>query len=298
MFTVFTPTYNRAHTLPRVYDSLRSQTCRCFEWVIVDDGSTDSTSKLVKKWQQEAIFPIRYIYQKNSGKHVAFNLGVQEAKGELFLPIDSDDACVPEALERFHYHWSNIPKKIRSQYSGISCLCIDGKGNTIGTKYPYDYMESNLIDIYHKYKVKGDKWGFTRTDILHKTPFPVIEGENFIAEGIVWNRIAKTYQMIFINESLEHPFYCKGGLTSSINRIRIHSPKGACLYYEDAMQLNIPYLFKLKYTINFIRFYLHAHKSIKNLLQEKNCILRMFILLPVSYIMFLSDKLIPNKKGV
>src|SRR5688572_23550113 len=104
-FTVFTPTHNRAHTLQRVYDSLRGQTFRDFEWLIVDDGSKDGTDRLAAAWARSADFEIRYRRQPNRGKHVAFNAGVRDARGELFLPLDSDDACVPRALERFIHHW-------------------------------------------------------------------------------------------------------------------------------------------------------------------------------------------------
>src|SRR5437762_2817315 len=97
IFTVFTPTYNRAGTLPRVYESLKAQTFRDFEWIIVDDGSADSTQELVQSWIGDLDFPIRYFRQQNQGKHVAVNLGVKEARGEFFLNLDSDDACVPEA---------------------------------------------------------------------------------------------------------------------------------------------------------------------------------------------------------
>src|SRR5438874_2378327 len=94
-FTVLTPTYNRANTLPRVYDSLRAQSFRDFEWLVLDDGSSDGTKSLIEDWQATSDFPIRYIYQENQGKPAAFNRGVQEASGELLLTLDSDDACVP-----------------------------------------------------------------------------------------------------------------------------------------------------------------------------------------------------------
>ena len=95
-FTVFTPTCNRCATLPRVYASLAAQTFRDFEWLIVDDGSTDCTAALVDKWTAQADFPIRYLRQENRGKHIASNRAVREARGELFLVLDSDDACVPQ----------------------------------------------------------------------------------------------------------------------------------------------------------------------------------------------------------
>ena len=79
IFTVFTPTFNRAYTLPRVYESLKSQTFKNFEWLIVDDGSSDGTADLVKMWQNEGALTIRYFYQINRGKHIAINRGVSES---------------------------------------------------------------------------------------------------------------------------------------------------------------------------------------------------------------------------
>src|SRR5258708_17921278 len=123
VFTVFTPTFNRSQTLSRVYESLRLQTFRDFEWLIVDDGSTDGTKELVERWQTVSGFPIRYIYQENQGKPAAFNHGVQEARGELFLTLDSDDACVPHALERLKYHWDGIPTAEKDKFSAVNSEC-------------------------------------------------------------------------------------------------------------------------------------------------------------------------------
>lgn len=103
-FTVFTPTYNRWHTLHRVYYSLSSQTFKDFEWLIVDDGSTDDTKNLVQNWQKKSKFTIRYYYQPNLGKTAALNRGVKLALGKLFLILDSDDGCIPKALEKFKYY--------------------------------------------------------------------------------------------------------------------------------------------------------------------------------------------------
>jgi len=105
VYTVFTPTFNRAHTLHRVFDSLVAQTYRDFEWIVIDDGSTDDTQSLIKLWQQQADFPIHYHYQVNSGKHIAYNYAVKLAHGELFLVIDSDDGFVVNALESMLYWW-------------------------------------------------------------------------------------------------------------------------------------------------------------------------------------------------
>ena len=105
------PDIHRRDRLPRVYESLKAQTFRGFEWLIVDDGSTDGTGELVKAWQAAADFPIRYFYQPNRGKHIGFNRSVVEAQGELLLSFDSDDSCAPNALERFKSHWDSIATK-------------------------------------------------------------------------------------------------------------------------------------------------------------------------------------------
>src|SRR4051812_21992642 len=116
-FTVFTATYNRVGTLHRVYDSLLKQTFKDFEWIIVDDGSTDKTRELVENWQQTASFPIRYFWQKNQHKKTAFNKGVIEAKGKLFLNADNDDEFASNTLETFYYHWKNIPENEREDFA-------------------------------------------------------------------------------------------------------------------------------------------------------------------------------------
>src|SRR5260370_21551906 len=150
VFTVFTPTYNRASTLPRVYESLKAQTFRDFEWLIVDDGSADNTREVVEKWQGEAAFPVRYIYQRNQGKPAAYNRAVQEARGELFLFIDSDDACFPQALERLKFHWDNIPAERRAKFSAVTVLCEDQHGQLCGEGFPHDGLDSDSGETYIK----------------------------------------------------------------------------------------------------------------------------------------------------
>ncbi len=212
-FTVFTPTYNRINTLPRVYESLKNQTFRDFEWLIVDDGSTDGTASLVESWQAEATFPIRYLWQENCGKLVAISRGVRNAQGELFLTLDSDDACFPQALERFKYHWDSIPEEERLRFSAVTALCVDEHGAVIGSKFPRDVTDSDSIEIRYRFKVMGDKWGFQRTDVLKQFPFPAVEGETFIPESVLWGAIAREYRTRFVNEPLLVVFRGEDGLS-------------------------------------------------------------------------------------
>src|SRR5690554_5503093 len=123
LFTVLTPTYNRAHTLERVYSSLEEQSFQDFEWVIVDDGSTDDTRERVREWQQQARFPIHYFWQENQHKKTAFNKGVREAHGELIVALDSDDSLDMNALDTMAQVWNDIPPPERSKFVAITGLC-------------------------------------------------------------------------------------------------------------------------------------------------------------------------------
>lgn len=199
-FTIFTATYNRAHTLHRVFDSLQAQTVRDFEWLLVDDGSTDNTEELVAGWMKSADFPVRYFRQPHSGKHVAHNLAAREARGTFFLPLDSDDACPPTALERMLYYWQAIPAADRAAFSGISGLCSDQHGAVVGDHYPASPFDSTLRERKYVYRLHGEKWGSTLTDIVRQHPFPEVAGVQFVPEGMVWLEISKSYKDRCVNE--------------------------------------------------------------------------------------------------
>lgn len=154
LFTVLTPTFNRAHTLDRVYHSLCAQTLADFEWIIVDDGSTDETENIVRNWQHQNLIVIRYFQQENLGKHIAFNHGVREGKGQFFLTLDSDDECKPFTLERLRSHWLAIVAAIRHRYSPVTCLCEGTKGNIVGSGYPADPLDCSMQASIYKYVVE------------------------------------------------------------------------------------------------------------------------------------------------
>jgi glycosyltransferase involved in cell wall biosynthesis len=202
LFTVFTPTFNREHTLQRVYDSLCAQVFRDFEWLVVDDGSTDGTSALIEAWTKSAFFPIRFVRQQNQGKHVAHNRGVLLARGQLFLSLDSDDACTPEALERFRWHWEQIPPGRRDSFTGVTALCADQFGHLHGSRFPSDVFDSDSLESRFRYKVTGEKWGFHRTEVLRRYPFPEVPGARHVPENIVWFQIARAYKTRYVNEVL------------------------------------------------------------------------------------------------
>jgi glycosyltransferase involved in cell wall biosynthesis len=254
LFTVFTPTYNRAHTLGRVYLSLLSQTFSDFEWLIVDDGSTDGTTALVNSFIADRKIVIRYIQQPNGGKHVAFNRGVREAHGYLFLPFDSDDSCIPTTLEQFHAGWYSISDEKRSHFSGVTCLCMNERDEVVGSSFPLKVLDGKPYEITSKYQLKGEKWGFHRTAILEQYPFPEFPDERFVPEGLIWNRIGGNYKIRFINVALRRYYVTSNSLSSASVKIRILSPRATSLYYSEAMKLSTKLGDRLKAAANLWRF--------------------------------------------
>ena len=194
-FTVFTPLYNRKHTIHRVWESLNQQTVQNFEWLIVNDGSEDGVESLLESYKKEANFEVRIFHQKNSGKHIAFNKAIDEAKGELLVPADSDDSFIATTLETFEKNWI---KYKNDSISGISVLCMDSNENIMGDYFP-NISISNHNDMVYKYKIKGEKWGCIRVDLLKKYKFPNMLGANFFPESYIWSQMALEYDTAYLN---------------------------------------------------------------------------------------------------
>ena len=204
LFTVFTPTFNRGHVLHRVYESMRAQTFRDFEWLIVDNASTDDTPAIVAGWIAAGDVPIRYLRNEvNIGRQGSWTKAIREARGSLFTEIRSADGLVPQALERLKFHWDSIPDGEREGFSAVSALAMDEHGELIGTRFPADVFDSDSIEIRYRYKVKGDKWGFQRTSVMREQEIPVIPGyTGSIAEAVTWRAIARKYRTRYVNEPL------------------------------------------------------------------------------------------------
>jgi glycosyltransferase involved in cell wall biosynthesis len=288
--TVFTPTYNRAHTLPNLYESLKRQTCRDFEWLVIDDGSTDGTDELIRKWRSEADFEIRYRWQKNRGKHVAFNVGVRVARGAMFVPIGSDDRLLPNALEMLRFYWASIPLEEQDGFCGVAGLSLDMSGLVIGKAFPETVMDSTIPEMYTRHGVTGDKAGFVLTDVLKQYPFPEIPGERFITESIVWNRVSLNYRTRFVNEAICIKQYLSDGLSASSVAIRAGNPIGARLYYLEFVQLPVALKWKLKNLVNYIRFSFHATVALQQVLNDSPFRFLTMMLLPVGYLLYRKDR--------
>ena len=252
LITVFTPTYNREQLLSRLFTSLQEQSFKDFEWLIVDDGSTDNTHDVVVKFVEEGIVPIKYVFKRNGGKHRAINEGVKHAKGELFFIVDSDDMLPPDALKRVAEVYQQI--KDDRDFGGVAGVDAYPDGRIVGSGLSAPVIDCNSIDIRSKYHVVGDLSEVFRTDVMREFPFPEIEGEKFCPEVLVWNRIARKYKLRYFNEAIYIAEYQPEGLTARIVEIRMKSPIASTTCYAEMVSLNIPLKEKVKTAINYWRF--------------------------------------------
>lgn len=222
--TIFTPTYNRGYIIKNCYESLCSQTNKNFVWLIVDDGSTDNTEKLVETWKKERKISIIYKKQKNAGKHVAHNTGVMNCNTEMFVCVDSDDYLTENAVEIIYEHW----KKIESNYSLAGMIGLKGyaNGKLTGTRMPQDIGKCKISDLYQKYSFKGETIIVFRTEILKENLFPVFDGERFVTEAVVYDKIDQEHEVLLIDHLLYICEYLDDGYSRNILKVHRESPKG------------------------------------------------------------------------
>lgn len=254
--TILTPTYNRASLLPRLFDSLLRQTNKDFEWIVVDDGSTDDTREVVANLKEKCggAFPMDYVYKANGGKHMAINMGVTRAQGELFFIVDSDDLLTDDALETVANSWHDISDD--KSFAGIAGLDIAmDTREVIGSGLPQEHIDCNAIDIRYRHHVTGDMKEVFRTEVLREFPFPEFAGERFCPEQLVWFRMARRYRLRYINKPIYIADYQPDGITAGITRARMRNPSASMLTYAELTECPVPFLVKVKAAINFWRFW-------------------------------------------
>lgn len=250
--TIFTPTYNRVNTLPRLYYSLKNQTNKDFEWLIVDDGSIDNTPSLIQNYISEGFLSIRYYQKDNGGKHRAINVGIEKANGELFFIVDSDDYLPLDSINTILNKYAAVSDKVN--IAGLSGRKGYRDGNYIGSDFSYGDKICNAIDFRFKYHINGDMAEIFKLDILKKFPFPEFEGEKFCPEALIWNRMAKQYDILWFSTIIYTAEYLDDGLTSKIVEIRMKAPYASSYTYLELSNSNIPFNQKLKACINYWRF--------------------------------------------
>ena len=222
--TIFTPAFNRAHTLPRAFEALKKQSDKRFVWLIVDDGSTDNTKEVVEAFQKEDCgFEIKYVYKKNGGMHTAHNLAYKIIETELNTCIDSDDMLGEEAVKKILDFWDENGCE---NYAGIVGLDSDFDGNVLGKGFP-EGLKKTTLSGYYRRGGSGDKKLVLRTDVVKKyPPYPEYEGEKLVPLGTLYTLIDKDYELLVLNEPLCIVEYQPDGSGATIFRQYRQSPRG------------------------------------------------------------------------
>lgn len=267
MITVLTPTFNRGGGLQSLWDSLQKQTVKEFEWLVVDDGSTDGTKNLITQLQEKSDFPIRYIYKNNGGKHTALNVGIQTICSELIFIVDSDDCVTDDAVESI----LKIHKKYRSQNNicGYAFLRAFPDGKINGKKFDVDEKIGSYIDV----RVNGDDTGADKAEVfkthcLKEFPFPEYPNEKFLGEDLVWVRMARKYEMVHINKAIYVGNYLEDGLTNNRRKHNIASPIGCMHRAEEFMESDLKTRYRIKGGLQYIVYGRFAGVKVVDLIRK------------------------------
>ena len=249
--TVFTPAYNRAHTIERTYKSLCHQTSMDFKWIIVDDGSTDNTKNLVLSWlHNDNSFTIEYYQKNNGGMHSAHNEAYKHIDSELAVCIDSDDWMPDNGVETIISRWREYGEE---KYAGMIGLDIFEDGYVIGTCFPKGLKACKTYELGRKYGVICDKKYVYRTEVIKKyLPYPEYEGEKYGEVNWLYQKIDKDYDMLCFNDIFCIVEYQDDGLSVNVYNQHQQSPRTR-MYECNEQIIDIPYFKeKIKRAIQYV----------------------------------------------
>lgn len=282
ILTIFTPAYNRAYTLHKCYESLKTQTYKEFVWVIIDDGSTDNTKELVKTWIAEKNLEIRYYYQKNQGMHGAHNRAYEVIDTELNVCIDSDDYMTDDAVEEIVNYWE---KNKSEKLAGFGALNLFENGDIIGTIFPKDLKESRYFDLYKVHKVKGDKKFIYRTNLIKENPYPIFQDEKYVGLDYKYMKLDDRYLLGLMNKPVCVVEYLSDGSSLNMFRQYKNNPKGFSFYrIENLKNPRGSKLYKFKESIHYVASSILSKN--KNFLKETPEKLLSILALPFGYILY------------
>lgn len=269
MISIITPIYNRRHLLDAAYQSLLRQSNKDFEWIVIDDGSTDAADELCQTWIGEQKISIVYERQENGGVNRARNHGIELAQGELIMLLDDDDYLSDDAVDTIYRYWHTINDN--SKIAGFLFLSgYQSNGEVIGTCFGDDVSINNYIKVYCRDKIKGDKTIVHKTEIQKKFPFPVFEGEKFAPEAIMFDRIAKEYDYLCVNKILQYKEYLDKGLSNNMYP-ESEMINGLLAFHYGRTDKAFPFRTRWRHLRKWLRLKLCMNTSLFSVFCESKC---------------------------
>lgn len=282
ILTIFTPTFNRAYTLHKCYESLLRQTCKNFIWLIIDDGSTDNTKELVNSWINENKINIRYYYQENKGMHGAHNTAYKLIDTEINTCIDSDDYMTDDAVEKINDFWE---KNRNDELAGFVALDAYENGEIIGTKFPENLKSTTYFDIYNKYKVKGDKKFIYRSELTKLYPYPIFEGEKYVSLAYKYAKLDEKYKLALMNEVVCIVEYMDDGSSKNMLRQYRKNPKGfSFIRIENMKNPKLTLKRKFKECIHYVSSSIMSNNKL--FLRETPCKVLTIVAIPFGVLLY------------
>ena len=275
--TIFTPTYNRAYLLERLYRSIQRQTFRDFEWLIVDDGSKDNTEEVIASFVCEKnTFPIRYYKKQNGGKSRAVNYGLDLAEGELFFIMDSDDYLTDDALEKIVYWEKTIHGK--PGYCGVAGNRGTSEKETPNVPLEGPFMDCSVLEKYTgNTALLGEHAEALYTDVFRNFKYPEFEGEKYMTPCVAFDRMAAAgYKTRYFEDIIWVCNYLDDGLTKHADTIYVNNPKGYGLTLHERMDYtNTSFIkrFKCYYSFYCELQYKHSYQEIASFIRTSKIVM-------------------------
>ncbi len=265
--TILTPTYNRKAEIKKLWESLCAQTIKDFEWLVVDDGSTDDTKEFIEQLPSQSDFSIRYIYKRNGGKHTALNVGIASIESELTFIVDSDDHITQDAVASILEVHQAYQERV--DICGYAFLRAYPDGTVNGAQFTPNRKIGSYIDIrINGDDIHADKAEVFLTRCLKEFPFPEYSGERFLSEDVVWIRMARKYKMVHVNKVIYVSDYLNDGLTKNRRKHNIASPVGCMNRAKEYMEPDIKLKYRVRGTLQYIIYGRFAGVSVGRLLQD------------------------------
>lgn len=286
MLSIITPVYNRVECMNRLHSMLCKQTDSDFEWIIIDDGSTDCLGNLVKSWKSN--FKVVYQWKTNGGKATAVNVGLALAEGENIVVLDSDDEPLIKAVEEIRKTMARLDE----DSVGAGFLICDRNGNVLGNRIKPDFQKMTILDAYAKKGFSGDKWFVFKARQYKQYRFPICDSELLVPEGTVYNRMSRDgMPVVFVDKCLLIAEYLGDGYSENIVVMKRNSPCGFFrFYYENLISRDLTLNeYYIKSFANIIALPI-AHGN-KPILQ----ILIFVVAAPVGIMLGLASHVLPKK---